>query len=333
MSSSCCPCKDVVWLPEHRAWHVRDPAQVVACLEAAEALRVRPPDEPVPLHLQGTLLGWQFALWLRQRDDDARRPVRHTVEQAVATLSEAVVHEHALRQAQLARTGGWDHWVWLTITSTVASLLGLSLSDLEAQRQLGQRLQAMARGLAGHDMVLADTACHMLLEDLSGGESPLQEALRGHAPADGTPLPNVYGANRLALVWQSYEAGAALLGSALSLLIEQPALRHRAGWHDGLAALVNDGAVIFNTRRYASSPMAVGAAQLQVGDAVLLDLAGGNGFGHGTHACPGSRLAMLIAETAIVALLQEDVIWPVVQEITVLPNACIPRFSPVKESR
>ncbi|HEX2009458.1 MAG TPA: hypothetical protein VJN44_00855, partial [Roseateles sp.] len=189
----------------------------------------------------------------------------------------------------------------------------------------------IGRGLAGQQPAAADAACTALLAELRSADpaTPLQRALQRHAPAARWRGADAFEANRLALLWQGFEAGAALLANALARLSDRPALRQSGGMRSWLPTLVDAGDAVRNTRRFAQTTLAIGGATLRPGDGLLLSLQGeGAGFGAGAHRCPGQDLALLSAATALEQLLEVPPSpWPQrAPDDLVLPNARIPRF-------
>lgn len=252
-------------------------------------LRMRPPGEPLPppLRTHGGALADLFGRWLRQRDDAAHAPEKAALTRALQALSEDEIRSHARRQAGIAMRGGWSHWSWAVPASTVASLLGLPMSDVDAQRRLHGWLRAMAAGLAPTaDRAAVETggdAVNALLDALDAAEqrapdAPLQWTLLRHAPPSRWTDRATFAANRLALIWQSHEAGAALLGHALLRMRETL----RAPARDELLAIARDGGAVRNTRRVNPT-----------GAAVVVPLAGtDHPFGDGAHRCPGQGLTL-----------------------------------------
>ncbi|MDH0866373.1 hypothetical protein [Mitsuaria sp. GD03876] len=290
-------------------------------------LRMRPPGEPLPPPLQahGGPLAEVFARWLRQRDDAAHAPEKAALTRALLALSEDDIRTHARRQAEIALRGGWSHWHWAVPASTVASLLGLAIDDVEAQRRLHRSLRAMAAGLgaqadaaavrAGGEAVVA------LLGALDDAESrapdaPLQWTLLRHAAPSRWTDRAAFTANRLALIWQSHEAGAALLGHALIAL----GATGRAPTRDDLLRIARDGGAVRVTKRFDGRQ--VPAAP------VTVPLAGtDHPFGDGAHRCPGQGLALGSAHAALAWLAgQPGLRWPEPIAPLSLPNMDIPQF-------
>lgn len=323
--------------PELSLWQAEHPALSAALLQRPE-LGVRPPGQPLPAHLEGSRLGRLFGLWLRQRDDVGRSTSKQALVRALQALPAAELRAQARRQAALALTGGWNHWVWATPSSSIAAVLGLPLDSLSDQRWLHEQLRAIAGALQGGPAAAAEPACAALLRSLAtpaAAAAPLQACLNRLGPAQQwRGGVDEFEANRLALLWQSHEAGAALLGNALARLATEPALRRPGRMRDWLPTLLREGGGVRNTRRFALQALEIGGVLLQPGEALLLNLSGKTaepadvGFGAGAHRCPGQDLALETAAAALELLLeyQDDRGWPTPTQGLTLANAHIPAF-------
>jgi cytochrome P450 len=299
-------------------------------------LRMRPPGEPLPAPLRehGGPLAEVFARWLRQRDDAAHAPEKAALTRALLALSEDDIRAHARRQAAIAMQGGWAHWHWAVPAATVASLLGLVIEGVDAQRRLHLGLRAMAAGLGaqadGETVRAAGEAVAALLDGLDDAErrapdAPLQWTLLRHAAPSRWTDRAAFTANRLGLIWQSHEAGAALLGHAL---LEMRSSGHVPARED-LLRLAREGGAVRLTRRFdrrQTPPLPV-----------TVPLSGtDHPFGEGPHRCPGQGLALSSAHAALVWLGEQDGLrWPSPAEPLALPNMNIPQFQdqPDEESR
>ena len=304
--------------------HIDDPALVDAILDDPGRFGVRPPGQPAPPHLGDGALARTYGRWVRMRDDAGHAQAKEAIQVALGRLDRTHVERVAQEQSQMALPGGWDHWVWATSCATMAGLLGFGPHDLRAQRVLSGHLHAVARALApnaSRDQTSAgDLACSELLKDAERG------------PGVPLGLPDVADevANRLALVWQSFDAGAALLGKALLRLAEEPPLRRPGEMEAWLERLVREEGVLLNTRRFARSDVRIGRDAVRRGDTIVVALAR-HGFGHGPHQCPGQGLALTIAGAALGTILRQPGIgWPAEWTFLNLPNANIPVF---KESQ
>ena len=290
-------------------------------------LRMRPPGEPLPppLRAHGGPLADAFARWLRQRDDPAHPPEKLALTRALQALSEDEVRAHARRQAAIALGGGWSHWSWAVPAATVASLLGIALPDVDAQRRLHARLRAMAAGLgatAGPDAVrTGGEAVVALLDALDDAErrspdAPLQWTLLRHAaPARWTDRAT-FTANRLALIWQSHEAGAALLGHALLDWRSTGRMPTR----EDLLRIAREGGAVRVTRRF--------DLRQEPATPVSVPLAGTpHPFGDGAHRCPGQGLALSSIQAALTWLGEQPALRPPRPGAPLsLPNMDIPQF-------
>ncbi len=291
------------------------------------ALRMRPPGEPLPPPLQahGGPLAEVFACWLRQRDDAAHAPEKAALTRALMALSDDDIRAHARRQAAIALQGGWLHWSWAVPASTAASLLGIEMNDVGAQHRLHAGLRAMAVGLgaqADADAVLAGgAAVTTLLTALDDAErrspdAPLQWTLLRHAPPVRWTDRATFTANRLALIWQSHEAGAALLGHALL----DGRSTGRVPTREDLLRIARDGGAVRVTRRF--------DVRQEPAAPVSVPLAGtDHPFGDGAHRCPGQGLALTSIQAALAWLSsQPGLRLPEPAAPLSLPNMDIPQF-------
>ncbi|MEJ6000889.1 hypothetical protein [Paucibacter soli] len=247
--------------PQLQLWIAAEAASVRALLDHPE-LGVRPPDEAVPLQLQGRAFGAVFARWLRMRDDAGHAGEKAALQLALAAWPPERVLQLAEATSRLAAQGGARHWQWACLPCSIAGLLGFALPDLAAQRALLQHLAHWAAALRP-------------------GASPQTLDAADAAVAALAPLD----AQALALLWQSYEAGAGLLGNA---------------WLTG-ATVEGTPPPIHHTRRFARTDMQMAGVTLPRGACVLLLLVAepALGFGHGRHRCPGQDLALQIANIAL----------------------------------
>lgn len=274
-------------------------------------LGVRPPGIPVP----PTLAAWPgpltdvFARWLRQRDDPAHAGEKALVLQVLRSVSDAEIRQEATRQAALAaQRDGWDHWVWAVPAATVAGLLGMRVETVAQQRLLVRQLRAIAAALAPEATRSAVTAGHAatasLLQALRQAEAeapdaPLQAAWLHHlGGVDRQPWADAMtrDAHRLAWLWQSHEAGTALLGHGLWQL----AVSGEAPDREGLRAIARDGGAVRLTRRFAQRDLVVDGVAVAEGSPLTVMLAGSDWiFGAGAHACPGESMALTTVASAL----------------------------------
>lgn len=282
------------------------------------ALQVRPPGEPVPAALQGTAAGDVFARLVRMTDGDFH-----------------AAHKPAVVQA----TKRWS-------LPDVAQASDASASDLLPRMGANALLsmlpvQTMARLLAVPDSEL-DTTCHQVRHFVKGiapGASEVAVALASEAAQAlmvqgiAVGLDAVQAANRIALMQQSMEATAGLLGHTVLMLRQHPALAaaadtSMAAMRDFVTEVERHQAPIQNTRRYAAQALQLAGQVMEEGQCVLLALAGGNrdiafnadpdcfdpqrafsrslGFGTGTHGCPGKLIAIEMTATCARRIRADD---------------------------
>lgn len=299
-------------------------------------LGVRPPGEPVPAALasEGGPLAEVFVRWLRQRDDAAHAGEKGLLIQVLRALPDEAVRCEAQRQAAVAMGGGgWDHWVWAVPAATVAALLGMRMDTVEQQVSLVSQLRAVAGALAADasasDLHEGNGATLTLLRALRAAEAgaldaPLQSAWLHHTAGHHWPDPLTGEAHRLALLWQSHEAGTALLGHGLWDLVCSGAAPDRERLRD----IAADGGAVRRTRRFVQRPTMVDGCELASGSPVTVALTDRSViFGAGAHRCPGESLALTTVETAL-AWAGKQTLRPLpVQPRTVeLPNMALVMF-------
>lgn len=315
-------------------------------------LGVRPPGEPLPRTLPaGGALAEQFRRWLRQRDDAAHAAEKPMLVRALSALPDDAVRAEARRQAALAWApdasaaqrqasasadrsthAGPSLSTWCIPSATVAALLGMDIASVADQHRLHLRLRAIAAALAADasrdDVHHGDAATQALLDALQQAEqaaptAPLATALRAHVSKHDGPDRTSFAANRLALLWQSHEAGAALLGHALLVFghgVSPPTLTE-------LRVLAGQGGGVRLTKRFAQCDMTLDGRSLQRSDAVTVPLQGAEeAFGLGAHRCPGERLALLTVQAALAWWLAQPSRprWRSVEPLR-LPNMEIPQ--------
>ena len=279
------------------------------------ALRVRPPAEPVPAALRGTPTGEVFAQLVRMNDGAFHARQRPAVAAAAARWDGSSVAEaSAAAVRDLAPRLSADALLAAIPVQAMARLLGLPATELDATVAW---VQAFTRGIApGADaqaIAAADAASVALM-----------------AQGEREGLDRVRAANRIALMQQALDATAGLIGNAIHALqlagaqplegaafVEQVARRDPA---------------IHNTRRFAAEDLVLRGQRIAAGQGVVLVLVDEEealGFGHGSHACPGERIALQIAAAALRTLQSTGALraFGPVRGYRPLPNARIPLFA------
>jgi cytochrome P450 len=295
---------------------VASAADVVRAALAHPALRVRPAAEQVPRALAGTPTGEVFALLVRMNDGEFHARHRPAVQARVRQFDDRAVGRAAAQAVDdLASRSTPDRLCSAIPVRAMALLLGVAPDALDATTQAVHRFaEGIGPGAAAQAVEEASRAVQLLMAQ---GEAEGLDAVRS--------------ANRIALMQQSLDATAGLIGNALLWLQAQPTLaRHADASPDAMRSFVAEVArwdpSVQNTRRFAAADLSLGQARLRSGDTLLLVLAAANrdaalnpqperfwpgrpeprslGFGAGAHGCPGERIANGIAAAALARLRQ-----------------------------
>ena len=276
-------------------------------------LRVRPPAEPVPRALQGRPVGEVFAQLVRMNDGDFH--ARHRPEVAghagsFAALDVAEAAEAATRDL-LARSEP-NALLSAIPVQAMARLLGVADADLDRTVSwVHEFTQGIGAGAGPERIARADLAAQALLQQ-----------------GEREGLPHARAANRIALMQQALDATAGLLGNSVrAALVQDTQSRDPAGL---VARIARHDPAVHNTRRYAATGLELGGEDIEAGQGLVLVLVPDHPFGAGAHACPGDRIALQIATTAL-ATLQSlaplESIFGTLRGYRPLPNARIPVFT------
>jgi cytochrome P450 len=279
------------------------------------ALRVRPAAQPVPEALRGTATGEVFALLVRMNDGDFHAAHRPEVAQGAARLGAAAVagaSEAATRH--LAPRTDANALLSAIPVQAMARLLGVADADLDRTVDwVHDFTRGIAPGADAQALARADRAARGLM-----------------AQGEREGLSRVRAANRIAFMQQALDGTAGLIGNAIRRvqLLAKP--------EADPTALVADTAhrdpSIHNTRRFAAADLALGGHSIARGDGLLLLLVGETqrplAFGAGAHVCPGERIALQIAASALQSLQELDALarFGSLAGYRPLPNARIPVF-------
>ena len=268
------------------------------------SLNVRPPDEPVPAALQGTAAGEVFARLVRMTDGAFHAAHKPAVVRAAGRWSLAdVARASEMAAADLQPRMGANALISNLPVQVMARLLLVSESVLAVTCDLVQQfVQGIAPGASEAAVALASQAA---------------EALIAQGSAEG--LNAVQAVNRIALMQQSLDATAGLLGHTVLMLAQHPQLAATAccspqAMREFVAEVERHQAPIQNTRRFAVRARRLAGQPVEQGQGMLLVLASGNrdealnpqpdhfdpqranrrslGFGAGSHACPGAAIAI-----------------------------------------
>ena len=316
--------------PVHRMdhlglWAVVDSDAIGQTLNSAQA-RTRPPTEPVPRFLTGTRAEAVFAALARMNDGPRHGPRRDRVTTLLRGLSIqrlAVAAQRAARQ--LAR--GWhressseaiDLISFMLPVTAIALTLGWSEADVPSVAK------ATAEWVACLTPLADDTARAQGIVAIDRLLSHL--AVRGITEIDDA-------AAHIGLLMQPHDATAGLIGSGILRLACDESLRSAAldGWLPwslfGAEVMRHDPS-IHNTRRTLAADERIGGQLIPAGSTLLLVLAAAARdptqhadpdqfrldrpartslvLGAGAHMCPGSSLALVIAQAAWQSVISRE---------------------------
>jgi cytochrome P450 len=292
-------------------WAVSGPYLVAQALRDSR-LGVRPPAEPVPRALQGRPAGEVFALLVRMNDGDFHVRHRPEVEEAVSGFSEAAVAQAAEAATRdLAPRCDANALLSAIPVQAMARLLGVPAAELgRTVAWVHDFTQGIAAGAASEALDRADAAA---------------QALMAQGERDG--LPRVRAANRIALMQQSQDATAGLLGNAIGAALASGGSAPDAG--ELVARVSRADPAVHNTRRFAAADLELGGERIAAGQGLVLVLVPQSPFGAGAHACPGERIALQLAASALRTLRSMAPLtrlFGALDGYRPLPNARIPVF-------
>jgi cytochrome P450 len=262
-------------------WVVSGPYLVQQALSHPQ-LRVRPPAEPVPGALQGRPAGEVFAQLVRMNDGEFHARHRPEVAAAAARFGEGAVALAAEAAARdVAERKDANALLSAIPVQAMARLLGVPDANLDRTVDwVHDFTQGIAAGASAEAIERADAAAVALMaqgerEGLSGGRA----------------------ANRIAFMQQALDATAGLLGNA----VHAAQLKEDASPDAGelVARVAHADPAVHNTRRFAAADLELGGNRIAAGQALVLVLVPETSFGFGAHACPGERIALQIAATAL----------------------------------
>jgi cytochrome P450 len=284
---------------------------------ANPALHVRPPGEAVPAALRGTAAGEVFARLVRMNDGDFHAQHRPGVERAAArwTLDDVATAARDAAADLMVRQP-LDRVLTAVPVQAMARLLGVPALERDVTvHAVHAFVQAIAPGASAVVIAEAEAAVQRLM---SQGE------------AEG--LDRVQAANRIALMQQSLDATAGLLGNTLLALrtAELPVTPQAMRAFVERVSL-RDPAV-HNTRRFAAQDLTLAGQRIARGQGVLLVLAAAQRpFGGGRHGCPGERIAIEIVAAGAAWMRAAALFDPEIAAwgglYRPLANARIPRFA------
>ena len=328
---------------EHRLglWVALGAKEVAEILES-EAVRARPPAEPVPAAIKDAPAGEIFKDLVRMNDGHRHAQAKAAVGVSLRAFDPAQTAAIARRDATtLARTLAVQHRQGLDLFNfalpvrVVAQLIGLP-EDMAGQcaALVGDFVRCLSPLSTPDEIARSNRAAASLLQLLRdewrrsghGGLAAQAERLRDL----GLDTRDAVLANLVGFMSQTYEATAGLIGNTLLALASQPQLRRRAAGDDALLQRVIEEVArhdpsVHNTRRFVAEDCVIAEQALKQGDQILVVLAAANRdpaycerphvfdpdranrssftFGAGRHACAGQAIATAIAAAGIQALM------------------------------
>jgi|SRR5688572_7678838 len=314
-------------------------AREVAEILCSEAVRVRPPTEPVPAAIAGAPAGEIFKNLVRMNDGPRHAQAKGAVSACLTAIDAAQTAAIARREAAaLTRTlsiqhrQGLDAFNFALPVRVVAQMIGLPEEIAGRCAALIGDFARCLSPLSGPDEIAqSNQAADSLLQLLrdawrpNSGLATHAERLRNHGLGEREAIL----ANLVGFMSQTYEATAGLIGNTLLALARHPHICRRIAGDDTLLQRVIEEAArhdpsVHNTRRFVAEDCVIAGEAMKQGDQILVVLAAANRdphrershvfdpdradrssftFGAGRHACAGQAIATAIAAAGIRALM------------------------------
>ncbi|CAJ0739879.1 Vitamin D(3) 25-hydroxylase [Ralstonia mannitolilytica] len=337
-----------------QGWWIAASAKAVDTVLGSDACRVRPADEPVPNAVAASPTGAFFGRLVRQIDGPEHGMRKATVMGALGQLDPSALAARAHRQAyaalpdtaQLDAALAGDAHFRVPLATMAQTLLGDAADAPACHADIAAYLAALGPAADATSVAQADAAVRRLHGRFEG--SPLV------AGNDDAEVDNL-----AALLAQTYDACAGLLGNCIVALSRHAALRTRLRAQPGavepfVREVLRHDAPVQNTRRFVQRDVQLLGQHVQAGQRILVLLAAANvdadanpaplrfdidrpaprlwTFGAGVHRCPAETLATIIARETVRHLLSLPGIdrWlGNLGEVTyrASPNARIPVFA------
>ena len=308
-------------------WWVAASAEAVDAVLGSTACRVRPPEEPVPKAVAATPTGAFFGRLVRQIDGPDHSTRKAKVMAALGRLDVSALAGHAQRHARTALPDAasldaaldTDAHFRVPLATMAQTLLGDHADAPACQADIAAYLAALGPGASAAAVAQADAAVDRLQHRFA--TSPL---------TGGSDDSDAEIANLAALLAQTYDACAGLLGNCIVALSRHAGLatRLRVQPH-AIEPIVREvlrrDAPVQNTRRFVAHDVVLLGQPLRAGDKILVLLAAANvdrtanpdplrldidraeprlwTFGGGVHRCPADALATTIARETVLHLL------------------------------
>ncbi|ENZ79138.1 cytochrome P450 [Ralstonia pickettii OR214] len=336
-------------------WWVAASAEAVDAVLGSSACRVRPADEPVPKAVAATPTGAFFGRLVRQIDGPDHSTRKTKVMAALGRLDVSALAGQALRHARTALPDAaaldaaldTEAHFRVPLATMAQTLLGDHADAPACQADIAAYLAALGPGASAAAVAQANAAVGRLQQRFA--DSPF---------AGGDDDSDADIANLAALLAQTYDACAGLLGNCIVALSRHAGLTARLraqplAIEPFVREVLRRDAPVQNTRRFVAHDIALLGQPLRAGDKILVVLAAANvdgttnpdplrfdsdrtaprlwTFGGGTHRCPADALATAIARETVRHLLSLPDVdrWLAgLGEVAYRPspNARIPRF-------
>jgi cytochrome P450 len=271
------------------------------------ALCVRPRGEPVPHAISGTAVGELFGHWARMTDGKSHDAGRSAACRHIDAVNFEALQTRSPKGETRINTAQLHTFAFTFPARTLAMSMGIE--DSGATEWTHALVRAIAAGATTEDVA---RGCEAVASFRAAfGKRGITEA--------------VSVANAIALLFQTYDATAALMGNSLVAFAAGDASRTMP-LQTVVAEVARYDSPVQNTRRFAASDTKVFGTKIYEGDAVLVLLAAANRdpsanpepqrfrieradrrtytFGVGPHACPGARIASAIARAGLEHLLE-----------------------------
>ncbi|CAJ0735872.1 Biotin biosynthesis cytochrome P450 [Ralstonia edaphis] len=336
-------------------WWVAAGAEAVDAVLGSAACRVRPAEEPVPQAVAATPTGAFFGRLVRQIDGPDHSTRKAKVMAALGRLDVSALASRAQRQARatlpdaasLDAALDTDAHFRVPLATMAQTLLGDHADAPACQADIAAYLAALGPGASAGVVAQADAAVGRLQQRFA--DSPF---------AGGDDDNDADIANLAALLAQTYDACAGLLGNCIVALSRHAGLTARLraqplAIEPFVREVLRRDAPVQNTRRFVAHDIALLDQPLRAGDKILVVLAAANvdgttnpdplrfdidraaprlwTFGGGAHRCPADALATTIARETVQHLLSLPGVDRWLAGLGKLtyrpsPNARIPRF-------
>lgn len=327
-----------VYRDDERGHWVVSSAEAVAAVLSDPNCRVRPAGEPIPVALAGSPAGEIFARLVRMSDGDRHRAIKPAVAGTLASVSPGEVERLSRDWAnRLVADSGPAAIVDDLSAHVIGSLLGIPAGQLPQLAGWMRDFVPCFSPISSPDQI--EQGQQAASELLASGRTATSRAGLFRTLANELEHANWHDwdaviANGIGFLWQAHEATAGLIGNTLLALARHPQLTERLTDDPALLERVilevlRADPPIQNTRRYVAAETAIAGQPMQAGDTILVVLAAANRdpaanpnpnafdpdrqhrcsftFGSGPHSCPGSILAITIAQAGVEALLAAGV--------------------------